>query len=328
MNRSEQENLYRTSRKLSLVPIGNPTPDSRRQSGNREEALYHSEGAYRRHSFIREDFTPFLTSDDRSDSPPPPAYPQDLVLSVLKSPVNHTAYEIRESNCGCSSSEDYCSPTNNDQDYDRCKQICSEDEECSEKLPFLHRLRAQKTPRTPLFNEAHHRRVPTPIKRSRRKEKKEKILAAQEANEDIDEVDDIVDPALEAPRGVPDPYYPIYLPIDQAFKAKYVFHHKRGKTCQERTYVFLEHPGGWLCFIYHFSVGRLVFKQYIPLKTHKYGMKSFKVFGGGGYTWNMKIYCGKEQDAGGSVPTNVVMTLAEPLLDKGRTAATDNYYIS
>jgi hypothetical protein len=54
--------------------------------------------------------------------------------------------------------------------------------------------------------------------------------------------------------GVPDPYYPIYLPIDQAFKAKYVFHHKRGKTFQERVYVFLEHPGGWLCFIYHFSV--------------------------------------------------------------------------
>lgn len=56
------------------------------------------------------------------------------------------------------------------------------------------------------------------------------------------------------PQGVPDPYYPIYLPIDQAFKAKYVFHHKRGKSFQERVYVFLEHPGGWLCFFYHFSV--------------------------------------------------------------------------
>ncbi|KAE8742209.1 hypothetical protein FOCC_FOCC012260, partial [Frankliniella occidentalis] len=56
------------------------------------------------------------------------------------------------------------------------------------------------------------------------------------------------------PQGVPDPYYPIYLPIDQAFKAKYVFHHKRGKSFQERVYVFLEHPGGWICFFYHFSV--------------------------------------------------------------------------
>ncbi|ETN65049.1 hypothetical protein AND_003191 [Anopheles darlingi] len=54
--------------------------------------------------------------------------------------------------------------------------------------------------------------------------------------------------------GVPNPYYPIALPIDQAFKAKYVFHHRRGKTVQERFYVFLEHPIGWLCFVYHFSV--------------------------------------------------------------------------
>lgn len=56
------------------------------------------------------------------------------------------------------------------------------------------------------------------------------------------------------PPGIPDPYYPIALPIDQAFKAKYVFHHRRGKTFQERLYVFLEHPGGWLCFVYHFTV--------------------------------------------------------------------------
>lgn len=56
------------------------------------------------------------------------------------------------------------------------------------------------------------------------------------------------------PTGVPDPYYPIALPIDQQFKTKYIFHHRRGKTFQERLYVFLEHPGGWICFIYHFSV--------------------------------------------------------------------------
>lgn len=57
-----------------------------------------------------------------------------------------------------------------------------------------------------------------------------------------------------APTGVPDPYYPIALPIDQQFKTKYVFHHRRGRTFQERLYVFLEHPGGWICFIYHFTV--------------------------------------------------------------------------
>ncbi|XP_044764485.1 piggyBac transposable element-derived protein 4-like [Coccinella septempunctata] len=74
--------------------------------------------------------------------------------------------------------------------------------------------------------------------------------------------------------------------------------------------------------------GRLIFKQYIPLKTHKYGIKIFKLCSGGGYTWNMRIYCGKEQDAGASVPTNVVLSLAESLLDEGRTAITDNYYTS
>lgn len=42
----------------------------------------------------------------------------------------------------------------------------------------------------------------------------------------------------------------------------------------------------------------------------------------------MKIYCGKEQDPGASVPTNVVMTLAEKLLDSGRSMVTDNYYTS
>ena len=57
--------------------------------------------------------------------------------------------------------------------------------------------------------------------------------------------------------GVTAPYYPIFLPIDQDFKAKYIWHHrmaKRGKSLKEKTYAFLEHPGGWLCFTYHISV--------------------------------------------------------------------------
>ncbi len=54
-------------------------------------------------------------------------------------------------------------------------------------------------------------------------------------------------------------YYPVYLPMDQDFKAKYMWHHrnlsKRGhKTVKERCYLFLEHPTGWICFIYHMSV--------------------------------------------------------------------------
>ena len=50
--------------------------------------------------------------------------------------------------------------------------------------------------------------------------------------------------------------YPIFLPMDQAFKTKYVFamRKKRGKSIQERVYAFLEHPCGWACFTYHFIV--------------------------------------------------------------------------
>ena len=57
--------------------------------------------------------------------------------------------------------------------------------------------------------------------------------------------------------GVTAPYYPIFLPIDQDFKAKYMWHHrmaKRGRSLKEKTYSFLEHPVGWFCFFYHMSV--------------------------------------------------------------------------
>ncbi|XP_066603243.1 potassium voltage-gated channel subfamily KQT member 1 isoform X2 [Prorops nasuta] len=119
----------------------------------------------------------------------------------------------------------------------------------SRKFTFLRRFRS------PRFGEAHHKRVPTPMKRKhRRKKGKDDIIdngldAAEEEEEP---------PSPDQVAGVPDPYYPIYLPIDQAFKAKYVFHHKKGKTFQERLYVFLEHPGGWLCFVYHFTVFMVV----------------------------------------------------------------------
>lgn len=56
MNRSEQESLYRTSRKLSLVPMD--TAPSRRPSFSFQRGQHEGAG-------------------------------EDLVLSVLKSPVNH-----------------------------------------------------------------------------------------------------------------------------------------------------------------------------------------------------------------------------------------------
>lgn len=110
------------------------------------------------------------------------------------------------------------------------------------RFTFLRRFRS------PRFGEAHHKRVPTPMKRKHRRKKSKDDIIENEVNGTEEE------PPSPDQTGVPDPYYPIYLPIDQAFKAKYVFHHKKGKTFQERLYVFLEHPGGWLCFVYHFTV--------------------------------------------------------------------------
>ncbi|KAJ8912470.1 hypothetical protein NQ315_014570 [Exocentrus adspersus] len=75
--------------------------------------------------------------------------------------------------------------------------------------------------------------------------------------------------------------------------------------------------------------GRLLLKQYIPQKTHKYGVKLFKLCCDNGYTWNIRIYAGKEQNQSTtSVPSNVVVSLSEKLLDSGRTIVADNYYSS
>ncbi|CAH1984331.1 unnamed protein product [Acanthoscelides obtectus] len=75
--------------------------------------------------------------------------------------------------------------------------------------------------------------------------------------------------------------------------------------------------------------GRLLFKQYIPNKTHKYGVKLFKLCSDNGYTWNIRIYAGKEkQERDASVGTNIVLKLSQDLLDTGRTIVADNYYTS
>ena len=132
-------------------------------------------------------------------------------------------------------------------------------------LSFLKKLTSGgKTSRDlSRFEQCQHRRVPTPIRRKNRNRSRPN---AKIPTETPPSTDDVIAPdaesceLVEAPPldpknvGIPNPYYPIALPIDQAFKAKYVFHHRRGKTFQERMYIFLEHPCGWLCFVYHFSV--------------------------------------------------------------------------
>lgn len=42
--------------------------------------------------------------------------------------------------------------------------------------------------------------------------------------------------------------------------------------------------------------GRLIFRQYMKSKTHRYGIKMFKLCSGSGYTDNLTIYLGKMKD--------------------------------
>lgn len=74
--------------------------------------------------------------------------------------------------------------------------------------------------------------------------------------------------------------------------------------------------------------GRLSFKQYCPNKRHRYGMKLFKLCLPSGYTWNLKVYAGREAVSGKGVPQKCVLDLAEPLLYAGRTLFCDNWYTS
>jgi hypothetical protein len=91
-------------------------------------------------------------------------------------------------------------------------------------------------------------------------------------------------------------------------------------------------PGEYLCIdetLVPFK-GRLKFKQYISNKRHKFGIKLFKLCLKGGYLYDLKVYCGQENDKERSetVPTKVVMNLVQQLLGKGRTLCTDHYYTS
>ena len=76
--------------------------------------------------------------------------------------------------------------------------------------------------------------------------------------------------------------------------------------------------------------GRLLFRQYIPGKAHKCGVKLYKLCTVEGYTWNLKVYCGKdERDSSTKLHSeNVVMTLMKDLLMTGRELYEDNFYTS
>ena len=76
--------------------------------------------------------------------------------------------------------------------------------------------------------------------------------------------------------------------------------------------------------------GRLIFRQYIPNKSHRYGVKLFKLCSVDGYTWGLNVYTGKsasgERETG--LAKSVCVELAESLLNQGRTLYIDNFYTS
>lgn len=83
--------------------------------------------------------------------------------------------------------------------------------------------------------------------------------------------------------------------------------------------------------------GRLVFRQFIPSKSHKYDIKFFKLCLPHGYTHKFKIYIGDEDsetniDKDTGLPLGlsepVVLHLCQNVLDNGRTLYIDNFYTS
>lgn len=76
--------------------------------------------------------------------------------------------------------------------------------------------------------------------------------------------------------------------------------------------------------------GRLSFRQYIPNKKNKYGVKLYKLYIDGGTTHTMKVYGRKDSSTEnvGLISKQVVLEMVHPLLERGRTLYNDNYYRS
>ncbi|KAK2575766.1 hypothetical protein KPH14_003655 [Odynerus spinipes] len=81
--------------------------------------------------------------------------------------------------------------------------------------------------------------------------------------------------------------------------------------------------------------GRCFFKQYIPSKRSRFGIKSYVICDcHTGYIQDFIVYCGKCTEINNNYSTeigksgNIVMTLMEPYLNKGHVLVTDNWYTS
>ena len=75
--------------------------------------------------------------------------------------------------------------------------------------------------------------------------------------------------------------------------------------------------------------GRLLFKQYIPGKAHKCGVKIYKLAATNGYTWNFMIYTSQQDPlAGLGHAEAVVVNLLNGFEGCYRTVVADNFFTS
>ena len=74
--------------------------------------------------------------------------------------------------------------------------------------------------------------------------------------------------------------------------------------------------------------GRLVFRQYIKNKRHKYGIKFYELCTHDGLGMTIEIYGGQHINNEHSIGQTgaAVLKLMQPFLDKGYHVFTDNYY--
>lgn len=75
--------------------------------------------------------------------------------------------------------------------------------------------------------------------------------------------------------------------------------------------------------------GRLLLKQYIPGKAHKYGVKMYKLAATNRYIWNFRIYTGQQDPiAGLGHAQTVVINLLNDLDGCCRPVIADNFFTS
>ena len=77
--------------------------------------------------------------------------------------------------------------------------------------------------------------------------------------------------------------------------------------------------------------GRVIFRQYIPKKHKRWGIKIYKLCDETAYTCDMKVYLGKdkaESYEGKSAPESVVINLIQDLKGKGHNLFIDNFFTS